>query len=1077
MPSSCRSPRPPPCRRRPRRPSAGLAVAGAAAALLLGAASAARAESANLLAASWRFATGDDLGRREPGFNDASWTLAVAGTTWENQGFANYDGFAWYRQSVTVPAGLRPDAEHYGRVLLRLGRIDDSDETYFNGTLVGALGRLPPDYASAYSEDRIYAVPANLVRWGSANVIAVRVYDGGGGGGLAAGSPSLTVGGPLSRLDVRPDFDRPDRVLLGGSQRAGLTLVNELDEAMTLSVVQGVTADDNTTMASRSDSLALAPRATARLALPGAGWPAGFYIASVALNHPADSTVLTLPFAVDPERLVSPPDRQADFQDFWDRTRAELRAVAPQFTVTLSAVQPFPTKTVYLVEMRSLGNVRIRGWLGIPNHPGPHPAILHVQGYSYGFSPTDMYSGDEFVTFALNIRGHGNSQDDVNPGFATYTTTGLESTDTYIYRGAYMDCVRAVDFLVSRPEVDASRIAVEGASQGGALAFATAALDPRVSACVPNIPGFSDYRTWFRLNPGTASGYWAWQQGHPGTTRDDIYRTLSYFDVKNLAPWIRVPTLMGVGLRDTTCPARIGFAAYNNLGGPREWLIFPESAHGLPQAGYHDYKIGWIKQQFGMAAAGEITTQPQPRAAAPGQDAAFSVLIVGAATYQWQRRPAGGTAWENLNEGGSYRGTTTAQLTVDSVSAAMLGDEFRCVLTAAGGPVTSAAVILTVVGGGGAVSLQYPAAVALDGAGLVYVADASSNTIRRITPAGIATILAGSSGAAGSADGTGPAARFNQPGGIAVDGSGTLYVADTGNATIRRITAGGAVTTLAGSPSVRGSADGTGASASFSSPTGMAVDAAGTVFVADTFNATIRRVTAAGAVTTVAGAAGQRGEADGAGGAARFNQPSGIAVDGAGNLFVADTFNHTIRRIAPDGTVTTLAGSAGIAGAVDLTGINALFNQPAGVAAGAAGTVYVADTGNGTVRRITAAGAVSTLAGTAGIAGLADGTDGNALFNQPRALAVDGAGQVFVADTGNAAIRRITAAGAVTTLALSEAGTAPPPTTTVPTTTIPPANPGSGSGSGGGGAVSPWFLALLSALAAARRWRRLRTIG
>jgi len=1041
-----------------------------AALLLAGAAPAARGESANLLSVYWRFAIGDDLNRRDPALNDTGCPWIYSGAPWENQGYPNYDGFAWYRQTVTMPSSLRGDADRYGRVLLRLGRIDDCDETYFNGTLVGTMGRLPPDYATAYNEDRVYVVPAALVRWDAANVIAIRVYDGGGGGGLASGTPSLTVGGPLSRVAVLPDFDRPDRVLVGGSQRAGIALANELDETMNLAITQAVTTDDGTTLASRSDSLVLAPRATGRLALAGAGWPAGFYMAAVAITQAADQASLTLPFAVSPEELVSPPDRPADFQEFWDRTRAELRAVNPQFAVTLSTVQPFANKTVYLVEMRSLGNVRIRGWLGIPNHPGPHPAILHLQGFSYGFSPTDMYSGDEFVTFALNIRGHGNSQDDVNPGFATYLTTGLESPDTYIYRGAYMDCVRAVDFLVSRPEVDAGRIAVEGGSQGGALAFATAALDPRVALCVPNIPGFSDYRTWFRLCPGTASGFWYWQQQHPGTTRDDVYRTLSYFDVKNLAPWIRVPALMGVGLRDTTCPARIGFAAFNNLGGLREWLVYPEAGHGLPQA-YNDYKIGWIKRQFGLAAAGDIATQPQPRLAAPGQDAVFSVLVVGGTTCQWQRRPAGGTVWENLHEGGSYRGTNSDTLTVAAVSAAMSGDEFRCVTTTAAGSITTDAVMLTVVGGAGAVSLQYPAGIALDGAGLLYVADASSNTIRRVTPAGATTVLAGSPGAAGSADGAGSAARFNQPGGIAVDGSGAIYVADTGNATIRRITAAGAVTTLAGSPLVRGSADGTGASASFSSPTGLAVDAAGTIFVADTFNATIRRITPGGVVTTLAGAPAQRGEADGAGGAARFNQPSGLAVDGAGVLYVADTYNHTIRRIAPDGTVTTLAGSAGISGAVDLTGANALFNQPAGVAADAAGTVYVADTGNGTIRRISRAGAVSTLAGVAGIAGLGDGGGVNALFNQPRALAADGTGQVFVADTGNAAIRRITPGGTVTTLALADA--APPPTTTGPTTTVPPSDPGTGRASGsGGGALEPGIAALLMVLLAARAGTR-----
>jgi sugar lactone lactonase YvrE len=278
--------------------------------------------------------------------------------------------------------------------------------------------------------------------------------------------------------------------------------------------------------------------------------------------------------------------------------------------------------------------------------------------------------------------------------------------------------------------------------------------------------------------------------------------------------------------------------------------------------------------------------------------------------------------------------------------------------------------------------------------------------------------LAGSATDSGSADGTGAAARFNGPDGVAVDEAGDAFVADRHNNTIRKITPAGVVTTLAGSAAAySGSADGTGATASFNFPCGVAVDGAGNIFVADSFNDTIRMVTPAGVVTTLAGSAGSLGSTDGAGVAARFDRPSGVAGDGAGNLFVADMGNDTIRKITPSGVVTTLAGSATEApGSADGTGGDAHFNRPQGVAMDGAGNLFVTDTGNGTIRKVTPAGVVTTLAGTAGSWGSADGTGAAARFSTPYGVAVDRAGNVFVADVGNNAIRKITASGVVTTV-------------------------------------------------------------
>lgn len=327
---------------------------------------------------------------------------------------------------------------------------------------------------------------------------------------------------------------------------------------------------------------------------------------------------------------------------------------------------------------------------------------------------------------------------------------------------------------------------------------------------------------------------------------------------------------------------------------------------------------------------------------------------------------------------------------------------------------------------GSAARFTHPYGVATDRAGNVYIAEGWDNTIRKITPAGMVSTLAGlpagyppAEFSTNATDGVGSVARFNSPHSVAVDAAGTIYVADTLNNTIRKITPAGSVTTLAGMSPFQsfGSEDGPGALARFASPHGTAVDSTGNVYVADCYNHTIRKISNAGVVTTLAGTAGASGWVDGPGATARFYYPKGVAVDGAGTLYVADTGNETVRKITPAGMVTTLAGLPGVSGLSDGAGSLARFKGPIGVAVDAAGTLYVADTDNDTIRKITAAGVVTTLAGTAGASGSTDATGAFARFFAPEGIAVDGAGTVYVADTGNFIIRKVTPAGAVTTLA------------------------------------------------------------
>jgi hypothetical protein len=371
---------------------------------------------------------------------------------------------------------------------------------------------------------------------------------------------------------------------------------------------------------------------------------------------------------------------------------------------------------------------------------------------------------------------------------------------------------------------------------------------------------------------------------------------------------------------------------------------------------------------------------------------------------------------------------------------------------------------------GAAARFRNPFAVAKDGAGHLFVTDVEGHVVRQIDlQTGAVITLAGSPGAPGSSDGAGAVARFHGPAGIAADGAGNLFVADSGNNTIRQVAiATGAATTFAGAAGSAGDSDGIGAVARFSSPMGVASDGAGSLFVADSNNDTIRKIViATGAVTTLAGSAGQSGYADGTGADARFSGPSGVASDGPGRVFVADTYNQLIRAIdVTTGAVTTLAGAYDGSwpgpprtGNTDGIGAEARFSEPTGITADGAGNLFVADQFNSLIRKIViatalvttlvtvpyaptgvvfdgagnlfvvgqffnptiqklvlATGEISVFAGSTENVGYVDGAGNDVRFGWLRGVACDGEGNLFVAD-GTVLRKLVLAAGTVTTFA------------------------------------------------------------
>ena len=330
--------------------------------------------------------------------------------------------------------------------------------------------------------------------------------------------------------------------------------------------------------------------------------------------------------------------------------------------------------------------------------------------------------------------------------------------------------------------------------------------------------------------------------------------------------------------------------------------------------------------------------------------------------------------------------------------------------------------IITTIAGGGTSSedgtatfakLIRPTGVATDSSGTVYIADAGGNRVQKIDPSGFITAIAGNGtrGYTGEFNGTAVAAQLSDPRGVAVDTARNIYIADTGNYRIRKVDTAGFITSIAGGGA--GPTLGDGGTATFAllnAPGAVAVDPAGNIYVADTAYNRIRRIDAFGTITTVAGAGrpGYSGDQSFAN-AAQLNKPCGVAIDLSGNIYAADTANNRVRKIDPAGIITTAAGDGKASyGGDGGAAANAQLNNPCGVATDLSGNVYIADTANNRVRKIDNAGIITTIAGDGTRGTLGDGADAAfAQLNGPAGIAVDSSGNIYIADTDNELVRKL----------------------------------------------------------------------
>jgi cephalosporin-C deacetylase-like acetyl esterase len=557
---------------------------------------------------NWKFhAGGADSVWMMPGYSDSFWQIVTSSKLLKDQNSQTENGFGWYRKTIRLCDKLQEAIQHKGGIVLHLGRLAATDEVYFNGRLVGKTGDFPPDYKGYNDKKRNYFVPKDCINPTDDNLIAIKFHDGWSAGGFLGNLPLIiTTAETNDKLTLTVEVADPDYIFLPpDSINITINLENKNDWAVEGDLSVTLTTDDRRLINLYSTQVKIEGKSTCSDALTElnhAFTPVpGFYRYKVLFSRNSQvACEKQFNIGYDPENIQSPMDAKADFQTFWENNLKELANVNPEYTLTLQPEYSQLDYNVYLVEMFSFGNELIRGYYAQPKQEGKYPVIVEYMGYGSSPYPPNQH-WDGFAYFVLSIRGQALNQPENR--FGKWITYGLDDKDHYYYRGAFLDVVRALDFVCSRPEIDAEKIAVRGGSQGGALSFVAASLDKRVKVAAPNIPFLSDYRDYFRIAPWPKSDFDEYMSqfypdGH-AIRWSRLYDLLTYFDIKNLAQWIECPVIMGFGVQDNVCPPHINFAAYNQIRSEKCWIAGPDFAHSTGKE-YYDRSMQFIKEKLNV---------------------------------------------------------------------------------------------------------------------------------------------------------------------------------------------------------------------------------------------------------------------------------------------------------------------------------------------------------------------------------------------------------------------------------------------------------------------------------------------
>lgn len=331
------------------------------------------------------------------------------------------------------------------------------------------------------------------------------------------------------------------------------------------------------------------------------GLKSGFYKINFMVNVSDYDDTTQRVFGIRPEDIRSATPKPADFDQFWQNAKDELAKVKPEFKMTELKDSTKDHRRVFEIEMKSIDNLTIRGYMTVPITSNTHKkfaVLLGLPGYQVGLSP--MFGTDEdLAVITLNVRGQGNSSDVLHRPRDEFIFYHLDDKNKYVMRGVIMDCVRCIDFIFSRPELNHDQIEVSGGSMGGFLSLATASLDKRVALCASQNPILTDVHHLDGIVDWPITDIKKYVRTVPGLTLEKVIDNLEYFDTKNFATNITCPTLLGIGLLDNFVPPTNAFALYNNITAKKHIIIFKNLGHEVATK-YKDYEGRWSRDAFGL---------------------------------------------------------------------------------------------------------------------------------------------------------------------------------------------------------------------------------------------------------------------------------------------------------------------------------------------------------------------------------------------------------------------------------------------------------------------------------------------
>jgi len=327
----------------------------------------------------------------------------------------------------------------------------------------------------------------------------------------------------------------------------------------------------------------------------------GFYKVNFMVNVTDYDDTTRKAFGIRPDEIRSPHPKPADFDTFWLIAKRELAAVAPDFRVTADPDKDTKTSNVYLIEMQSLGDITIRGWMTLPKNRSKHKkfaVFLDLPGYQVDLDPITSEDPD-LALITLNVRGQGNSRGPIDTRHDEFIVRNIDDKNKYVMRGVIMDCIRCIDFICSRPELDHNKIFVKGGSMGAYLALITASLDKRVTLCSAQSPILGDIRSLPGKVEFPMKNIERYLQTQPGLGMEKIMDNLDYFDVKNFVPQITCNTIMSIGLVDNYAPPDNEYVIYNGLQAKKHIMVFKDMGHDASPV-YIRFESEWMRDEFAL---------------------------------------------------------------------------------------------------------------------------------------------------------------------------------------------------------------------------------------------------------------------------------------------------------------------------------------------------------------------------------------------------------------------------------------------------------------------------------------------